>query len=216
MSKRQFAVIGLGKFGSSVATTLFQAGYEVIAIDNNEERVQEIADHVTAAFKADATEEGVLESIGISNVDAVVIGIAQNLGDSVMAIIRAKEAGAPYVLCKANSALQGDVLKKIGADEIIYAERSMGTRIAKKLISGNFLDLYELSKTFSMVEVTMPEQWVGKNLIELDLRKKGINVIGLMEGDKVTVNLDPKMPLPAGATVIIVAANNILSKIVQE
>jgi len=216
MSKRQFAVIGLGKFGSSVATTLFQAGYEVIAIDNNEERVQEIADHVTAAFKADATEEGVLESIGISNVDAVVIGIAQDLGDSVMAIIRAKEAGAPYVLCKANSALQGDVLKKIGADEIIYAERSMGTRIAKKLISGNFLDLYELSKTFSMVEVTMPEQWAGKNLIELDLRKKGINVIGLMEGDKVTVNLDPKMPLPAGATVIIVAANNILSKIVQE
>jgi len=216
MSKRQFAVIGLGKFGSSVAKTLFQAGYEVIAIDNNEERVQEIADYVTAAFKADATEEGVLESIGISNVDAVVIGIAQDLGDSVMAIIRAKEAGAPYVLCKANSALQGDVLKKIGADEIIYAERSMGTRIAKKLISGNFLDLYELSKTFSMVEVTMPEQWAGKNLIELDLRKKGINVIGLMEGDKVTVNLDPKMPLPAGATVIIVAANNILSKIVQE
>ena len=214
MAKRQFAVIGLGKFGSSVARTLFQAGYEVIAVDNNEERVQEMADHVTAAFKADVTEEGVLESIGINNVDAVVVGVAQDLGDSVMAVIRAREAGAPYILAKANSTLQGDVLKKIGADEIIYPERSMGTRIAKKLISGSFLDLYELSKSFSMVELAVPESWVGKNLIELDLRKKGINVIGLMEGDKVTVNLDPKMPLPSQATVIIVAENKILSKIV--
>lgn len=212
-SKRQFAVIGLGRFGMSVAMTLSGAGYDVIAIDNDEERVQEIADEVTYALRADVTEAGVLEKIGISNVDAVVIGIAQDLGQSVMAIIRAKEAGAPYILAKALDPLRGDVLKKIGADEIIYPERDMGTRVAKKIISGNFLDLYELSKNFSMVEILVPAHWEGKNLIELDLRKKGINVIGLMEGEKVTVNLDPKMPLPAGATVIIVADNKILSNI---
>ena len=117
-------------------------------------------------------------------------------------------------MAKALDPLYGDVLKKIGADEIIYPERSMGARVAKKIISGNFLDLYELSRNFSMVEIVVPEHWAGKNLIELDLRKKGINVIGLMEGEKVTVNLDPKMPLPADATVIIVADNKILSKIV--
>lgn len=213
-NKRQFAVIGLGKFGMSVAMTLSLAGYEVIAVDIEEEKVQDISDYVTYAIKADATEAGVLEKIGIKNVDAAVIGIAEDLGASVMAIIRAKEAGAPYVMAKANDTLQGDVLKKIGADEVIYPERSMGTRVAKKLISGSFLDLFELSKNFSMVELVIPEHWVGKNLIELDLRKKGINVIGLMEGEKVTVNLDPKMPLPMGATVIIVADNKILSRIV--
>ena len=213
-NKRQFAVLGLGKFGMSVAMTLADAGYDVIAIDSDEERVQEIADHVTYALRADVTEEGVLDKIGISNVDAAVIGIAQDLGKSVMAVIRAKDAGAPYVVAKANSTLQGDVLKKIGADEIIYPERSMGARIAKKLISGNFLDLYELSRSFSMVEIEVPQQWAGRTLIELDLRKKGVNVIGLMEGDHVTVNLDPKMPLPADATMIIVADNKILSSII--
>ena len=214
MNKRQFAVIGLGRFGMSVAMTLAQTGYEVIAVDSDEERVQEIADHVTYALRADVTEAGVLDKIGLKNVDAAVIGIAEDLGTSVLAVIRAKEAGAPYVLAKALDPLYGDVLKKIGADEIIYPERSMGARVAKKIISGNFLDLYELSRNFSMVEIVVPEHWAGKNLIELDLRKKGINVIGLMEGEKVTVNLDPKMPLPADATVIIVADNEILSKIV--
>ncbi len=213
-NKRQFAVIGLGKFGMSVAMTLAQAGYDVIAIDNDKERVQEVADHVTSAIRADVTEAGVLEKIGISNVDAAVIGIAQDLGTSVMAVIRTKEAGAPYILAKALEPVHGEVLKKIGADEIIYPERAMGARVAKKIISGSFLDLYELSKNFSMVEIMVPPHWEGKSLIELDLRKKGINVIGLMEGEKVTVNLDPKMPLPAGATVIIVADNKILSNIV--
>lgn len=213
-NKRQFAVIGLGKFGMSVAMTLAQAGYEVIAVDNDGEKIQDISDYVTYAIKADATEAGVLEKIGVKNVDAAVIGVATDLGASIMTIIRAKEAGAPYVLAKANDSLQGDVLKKVGANEVIYPERSMGTRVAKKLISGNFLDLYELSQNFSMVELAIPEQWVGKNLIELDLRKKGINVIGLMEGEKVTVNLEPKIPLPADATVIIVADNKILSNIV--
>lgn len=213
-NKRQFAVIGLGRFGMSVAMTLAQAGYEVIAIDNDEERVQEVADYVTYALRADVTEAGVLEKIGLRNVDAVVIGIAEDLGTSVMAVIRAKEAGASYVMAKALDPLYGDVLKKIGADEIIYPERSMGARVAKKIISGSFLDLYELSKNISLVEIVVPSNWEGKNLIELNLRKKGINVIGLMQEEKVQVNLDPKMPLPAGATLIIVAENKILSDIV--
>lgn len=213
-NKRQFAVIGLGRFGMSVAMTLAQAGYEVVAIDIDEDRVQEVSDYVTYALRADVTEAGVLEKIGLRNVDAAVIGIAEDLGTSVMTVIRAKEAGASYIMAKASDPLYGDVLKKIGADEIIYPERSMGTRVAKKIISGSFLDLYELSKNISLVEITVPEAWVGKNLVQLDLRKKGINVIGLMQGEKVQVNLDPVMKLPAGATLIIVAENKILSDIV--
>lgn len=213
MNRRQFAVLGLGKFGKSVALTLANAGYEVIAVDDDEERVNEIADYVTYAIKADVTEHGVLENIGIKNVDAVVVAMALDLGTSVMTTIRAKEVGAKYVLAKASDTMHGNILKKVGADEVIYPEKAMGARVAKKLISNNFLDLYELSKTFSMVEIKVPNQWAGKSLIELDLRKNGINVIGLIEGDKVTVNVDPVMPLPLDETLIIVAENELLSKL---
>lgn len=214
MNRRQFAVLGIGKFGKSVAMTLANAGYEVIAVDDDEERINEIADHVTYAIRADVTEQGVLENIGIKNVDAVVVAMALDLGTSVMATIRAKEVGAKYVVAKASDTMHGNILKKVGADEIVYPEKAMGARIAKKLISNNFLDLYELSRTFSMVEIKVPESWAGRTLIELDLRKKGINVIGLIEGDKVTVNIDPTMPLPLDETLIIVAENEQLSKLV--
>lgn len=214
MNRRQFAVLGLGKFGKSVAMTLANAGYEVIAVDDDEERVNEVADQVTYAIRADVTEQGVLENLGIKNVDAVVVAMALDLGTSVMTTIRAKEVGAKYVVAKASDTMHGNILKKVGADEVIYPEKAMGARIAKKLISNNFLDLYELSKTFSMVEIKVPMQWAGRSLIELDLRKKGINVIGLIEGEKVTVNIDPTMPLPLDETLIIVAENAILSKLV--
>ena len=214
MIKRQFAVLGLGKFGFSIAKTLSNAGYEVIAVDRNEDIVQEIADIVTYALKADVTEPGVLKNIGIRNVDAVVVAISENMESSVMATILAKEAGAPYGLSKAGTELHGQILKKIGADEIIYPEQAMGARAAKKLISGSFLDLYELSKSFSMVEVIMPADWAGKSLKELNLRKKGINVIGMIQEDSIELNIDPDMPLPANETLLIVAKNDILSKIV--
>ena len=214
MTKRQFAVLGIGKFGLSIAKTLSEAGYEVIAVDNDEERVQEVADIVTYALKADVTEPGVLKNIGIRNVDAVVVAISDDMESSIMATILAKEAGAPYVLSKAGTELQGQILKKIGADEVIYPEQAMGARTAKKLISGNFLDLYELSKSFSMVEVMVPKDWEGKTLKQLNLRKKGINVIGMLEGDTIEMNIDPDMPLPADETLLIVAQNDVLSKIV--
>ena len=214
MIQRQFAVLGLGKFGFSIAKTLSNAGYEVIAVDRNEDIVQEIADIVTYALKADVTEPGVLKNIGIRNVDAVVVAISENMESSVMATILAKEAGAPYVLSKASTELHGQILKKIGADEIIYPEQAMGARTAKKLISGSFLDLYELSKSFSMVEVIIPAAWVGKSLKELNLRKKGVNVIGMIQEDSIELNIDPDLPRPANETLWIGAKNDILSKIV--
>lgn len=212
--KRQFAIFGLGKFGSSIAITLANAGYDVIAVDHNEERVSEVADIVTYALQADVMEPDVLMSLGISNIDAAVVAISENMEASIMATILAKEAGAPYVLSKASTEMHSVILKKVGADEVIFPEKSMGTRIAKKLISGNFLDLFELSASFSMVEILVPVEWAGRNLKELDLRKKGINVIGLKIGEKVTVNLDPDYPLPANETLILVAKNEVLSNIV--
>ena len=120
MINKQYAVLGLGRFGTSVALTLAEAGCEVLAVDTDEEKVQELADHVTYAVTADVTEPGVLESLSVSNIDVAVIGIAGNMEDSILATIMTKEAGAGYVIAKAMSEIHGTILEKVGADKVIY------------------------------------------------------------------------------------------------
>ena len=150
MARKEFAVFGLGEFGRSVALTLAKNGCEVMAIDSSSEKVQEIADSVTHAVKADATDMDVVRSLGLNNLDAVVIAIGNNLEASIMATIISKECGVPYVLAKASNDIHAAVLRKVGADEIIYPEKAMGVRTARNLMSGNFLDFIELSKSFSI------------------------------------------------------------------
>lgn len=213
MARREFAVFGLGEFGRSVALTLAKNGCEVMAIDSSSEKVQDIADSVTHAVKADATDMDVVRSLGLNNLDAVVIAIGNNLEASIMATIISKECGVPYVLAKASNDIHAAVLRKVGADEIIYPEKAMGVRTARNLMSGNFLDFIELSKSFSMVEITPPPSWVGKSLRELDLRKKGLNVIACKQGDNVITQLDPDTVLREGDDFIIVGQNEALNRI---
>ena len=213
MARKEFAVFGLGEFGRSVALTLAKNGCEVMAIDSSSEKVQEIADSVTHAVKADATDMDVVRSLGLNNLDAVVIAIGNNLEASIMATIISKECGVPYVLAKASNDIHAAVLRKVGADEIIYPEKAMGVRTARNLMSGNFLDFIELSKSFSMVEITPPPSWVGKSLRELDLRKKGLNVIACKQGDNVITQLDPDTVLREGDDFIIVGHNESLNRI---
>lgn len=216
MSKKSFAVFGLGKFGTSIATVLAQAGHEVIAVDHDEEKVQDMADLVTCALRADITEPGVMKSLGVSNVDAAVVAISANMEASIMATILAKEVGVPYVLNKGLNDLHATILKKVGSDEVIFPEKAMGTRIAKKLISGNFLDLFELSSSFSMVEVIVPSEWAGKTLRELNLRDKyKVNVIGIKIGETVEVNMNPNSPIPGGETLILAGRNQDLTRILN-
>ena len=184
MSK-QYAVIGLGKFGFSVATTLAQAGKEVLAVDKDAESVQEIADLVTYAARADITDSRVFASLGISNMDVVIVGISENMESSILATLQAKEAGVPLVIAKGMSQMHANILKKVGADRVVMAESETGIRLGKSLISGGFQDFFMLSDSFSMVELPVPEEWTGHNLEELDLRKKySINVIAVKDGDR--------------------------------
>lgn len=214
MDRQSYAVIGLGKFGFAVAETLAKAGYEVMAVDANEDIVQSIAGEVSYAMRADITETGVLESLGISNVDAVVVGIAENLEASIMATIYAKEVGVKYVMAKAENKLHATILKKVGADDIIFPEWSMGTRVAKNLMSGGFVDFFELSSKFSLAELSVPGEWVGKSLIELNLRDQyGVNVIGVKVGDDVQVNVKPDEVFRADQTLMIVGENDSLAKL---
>ena len=199
-----------------MALTLADAGCEVLAVDSDEEKVQELADHVTYAVTADVTEPGVLESLSVSNIDIAVVGIAGNMEDSILATIMTKEAGAGYVIAKAMSEIHGTILAKVGADKVIYPERDSGIRLAKNLVSGNFMEFFALSDTYSIVELKVPGTWVGKSLRELDLRKNlGINMIGVMMEGKTVVNVDPETPLEKSWTAIVVGDNRDLQRLSQ-
>lgn len=194
--KKNFAVIGLGRFGMALALTLAEGDCDVLVIDEKEENVQEIADKVTYAVKADVREPGVLKSLGVQNVDAVIVAVAENTEASIMATMQAKELGVPMVAAKAMNGLHGRILEKIGADRVIYPEKSMGTRVAKNLLSGGFVDMVELSTEFSLAEFQIPEEWVGKSLAQLRIREKHhITVIAIKKGEQIDVNPKPDIPL---------------------
>ncbi len=214
MVRKQFVVFGLGRFGESVARALSEAGSEVMAVDVREELVQEASLYATQAIKADMTDVEVMRSLGIGDMDAAIVAVASNMESSIMATILAKEAGVPYVIAKANSEMHAKILKKVGADKIILPEKEMGEHLARNLVSGNFVDIIELTADFSMAEMPIPKDWVGKSLIQLNIRNKyGINVIAKKTGDKVEVNLSPNELLEEGITLIVLGGNKELEKI---
>lgn len=190
MSNKQFIIIGLGRFGSSIAKTLYSLGNDVLAIDKDEDVVQEIADSVTHAVQLDATDENALRSLGIRNFDVAVVTIGDNIQSSVMATLLVKELGVKYIIAKGHSDLHAKVLYKIGADRVILPEKDMGIRVAHNLVSANILDYIELSEEYSVMEIQVLKEWAGNTLKELKLRSKyGINVMAIKRGDE--VNLAP-------------------------
>lgn len=189
MSKKQFLIIGLGRFGSSIAKTIYELGHDVLAIDKDEEKVQEISDYVTHAVQMDSTDESILKTLGVTNFDVAVVTIGSNLQDSVMATLILKELGVKYIIAKANNELHAKVLTKIGADKVVLPERDMGTRVAHNLVSSNILDYIELSEEYSILEIEAIKEWFNKSLKEIEIRKKhGINVVAIKRGEKVNIS----------------------------
>lgn len=214
MKAKSFAVIGLGQFGMTLARELANADYDVLAIDDKDENIQEIADAVTYAVRADVREPDILKSLGVQNVDVAIVAVAENMEASITATMQAKDLGVPMVLSKAMNSLHGRILEKIGADQVIYPERSMGLRVARNLTSDGFEDIFELSSEFSMAEFRIPAEWVGKSLAELKIREKyKINVVAAKLGDEVNVNVDPAQKLEAGCILVAAGKNQDLNKV---
>lgn len=189
MANKQFVIIGLGIFGSSMARTLYSLGNDVLAIDKNENLVQKIADEVTQAVVLDATDENALKSLGINNFDVAVVTIGENIQSSIMATILVKELGAKYIISKAKNDLHGKVLKKIGADRVVLPEKEMAIRIAHNLVSSNILDYIELSSDYTIVEIQVSDKWIDKSLKDIKLRSKyGINVIAIKRKEKLVIS----------------------------
>lgn len=188
---KQFVVIGLGRFGSSVARALYSMNHDILAIDKDEERVQEISDYVTHAVQADATDENVLKSLGLRNFDVAVVTTSMDIQSSILITLLCKEMGVRFVIAKAQNDLHAKVLYKIGADKVVFPERDMALRVAHNLVSSNILDYIEVAPDYSLVEIEALPRWVGCTLKELNMREKyGINVLAIKHGKD--INVSPK------------------------
>jgi trk system potassium uptake protein TrkA len=192
MNKKQVAVIGLGRFGSSLVKELSAMGHEVLAIDTRESRVNDMIDIATQAVEADSMDENVLKSFGLSDFDVVVVAIGENLQSNVLTTIMLKEMGVRRIIAKAQNELHGRVLEKLGADLVVYPERDMAVRVAHALVSNSVLEYISLSSNYSIVEMITPRVFVGKTLAEMDLRSRyQVNIMAIKRGENIIVAPGP-------------------------
>lgn len=213
---KTFLVVGLGRFGTSVACRLQELGNEVMVIDENAEYVQKISDRVTYAVVGDARDEEVLESLGVGNIDCAVVAIGDNLAANILVTLNLKSLGVPQVICKAKDEQQRRALEKIGADRVLIPEREMGMKLAQNLTSASVLDYIELSNSCGIAELKTPSLWVGKNLRDINVRAKyGVTVIALRKGGEISVALDPDAALLESDILVILGENDRLEVVQQ-
>ncbi len=209
MLKKSYAVFGLGRYGRAVAMELVNNGVEVLGVDISEELVESAMTDIPYCKCADVTDLEVLKQMGIASVDVVIIAMASRLEASVMATMLCKELGVETVIAKCANEMGYKILTKIGADRVVFPERDSGTRLAKNLLCNGFVDIMELTKNASMLEIDVRPEWVGKSLVELNLRKKlSINVVAILHNNDVIVNMDPAGKLEEDMRLIVIANPN--------
>lgn len=214
--KKSYAVFGLGEFGRSVATELMAAGADVMVLDQDEDRVSDMADEVTLAMQIDATEMRSFETLGLSNMDGVIVAMTGCLDACIITILAAKEAGVPFILAKSQDSTQTTIFERIGADKIVTPEHDGGVRVARNIIAGNFLDFFELSKSLRMVEMAVKEEWENKSLIDLSLRQKHkINVVAIRRNGELSTDIDPNMSFHKGDTILITIDKKYIEDLIQ-
>ena len=212
--KKIYAVFGLGRYGSAVAQELVSNGMEVIAVDSDERVVNTAADELPICKCADVTDPDVIHQLGIANVDVVIVAMANNLEASVMAVTLCKEIGVKTVIAKCANEMHQKILARVGADKVVFPEKESGIRLAKNLLSSGFVDIVSLAKNVSMIELDVKPEWVGNNLIGLNLRKKySINVVALRRDEAVSVDIDPLDALRENDKLIVIANTEKLSKL---
>ena len=212
--KNTYAVFGLGRYGTAVARELVANGMEVIAVDTDQRIVNAVADDLPICKCADITDPEVIRQLGICNVDVGIVAMANNLEASVMTVTLCKEAGVPTVIAKCANEMHQKILTRVGADKVVFPENESGIRLAKNLLSSGFVDMVSLAKNVSMIELDVKPEWVGKNLIELNLRKKySVNVVALRKGDAVSVDIDPHAALLESDKLIVIANTEKLAKL---
>lgn len=211
---KSFIILGAGRFGASLAKTLYELGHEVLVIDGKEEIIAEISDHVTHAVIGDCSDESTLKSLGVRNFDIAVVAIGGNMESSILVTLMLKEMGVQYIVAKAQSNIHARVLSRVGADKVILPERDMGVRLAQSLAMHNILDFIEVSPRYSILEITTPELWIGKSLKDINVRvKHGINILAIKTGDDIDISPDAGRVLHAEDVMIVIGSNEDLNKL---
>jgi trk system potassium uptake protein TrkA len=214
--EKQFAVIGLGRFGRAVCHTLDQLGYEVLAADKEEDRVSQARAENLAAhcIQLDSTNPLALEESGILEIDTVIVAIGNFLEESIVTTLNVKEAGVRHVVAKASSEIHGTLLTKVGADLVVYPEAEMGRALARSLTQRGILERFELDPDNSIVEVMVPEEFHDHTIMDLQLRAKyGVNVIAVSQDQKFEINPDPHQKLLKGSAIIVIGSNKNISRL---
>ena len=211
---KTYAVFGLGRYGRAVAEELINNGAEVLAVDIEQDNVDNAIETIPVCKCADITEPEAIKRLGIANVDVVVVAMASNLEASVMAVTLCKEAGVPTVIVKCGNEMHQKILSRVGADKVIFPEKESGVRLAKNLLTSGFAEMIELSDDVSMVEIDVKDEWVGKTLMDLNLRKKyTINVVAIRKEGNINTAVDPLLPLEKGMQLIVIANTAKLQKL---
>lgn len=205
-AKKTYAVFGLGRYGTAVARELVENGMEVVAVDAQQKIVNDAAAYLPVCKCGDVADPEVISRLGIGSIDTVIVCMASNLEASVMAVTLCKEAGVKNVIAKCANEMQQKILLRVGADKVVFPENESGIRLAKNLLSSGFIDMISLSQDVSIIEIDVRDEWCGKNLIELNLRKKyGLNIVAVKKDGRVNVNINPEQPLDEEATLIVIA-----------
>ncbi|MBR5897316.1 MAG: TrkA family potassium uptake protein [Lachnospiraceae bacterium] len=213
MSNKSIAVLGLGKYGISLAKNLYNMGADVLVVDNDPDSLKEMAGCCTAAIQADLEIEEEILALDLKNMDIVVVAMAGNLSASILVVTVAKEKGVPLVVAKSSGERMSSILKKIGADKVIIPEESSGFQSARILLSDTLLDYFKVDDNLSMIEMRPEEKWVGHSLINLNLRKKhNMNVVAIKSAAGNWHMIDPSKPLPAECRLLIVIDAESLAK----
>lgn len=220
--KKSFCIIGLGRFGQTLAVNLAKTNHQVLVIDINEDIVNVMSDVVTNAVVGDPTSEAVLRAADVDEYDCVVVATAENINDSILTVITLKELGVKQVVARAGNEQHGRVLEKIGADMVVFPERDMGERLVNILDRNNVMEYIEFSDTHSIVEVAVPEAWVGKSLIDLDVRRRyGVTVLAVgsynpeHHASTMDISPDPSKPFTGSETVALLGENSAIDKITK-
>ena len=213
---KSYVVIGMGRFGTEVARSLFELGCEVLAIDSSNELIQQISNEVTQAVVADAQDKEVLRALGVKSFDCAIVAIGGSLTDSVLATMNLKELGVPHIVCKAHDETHRKVLLKVGADQVVIPEQENAARLARSLSSFNVLDYIELSEDYGIIDVPAPASWVGKSLRELNVRAKvGVNILAIKHGGELNISPSPDDPI-RDADVLVVLGDTLALKAMQK
>jgi len=206
--RKEFVVIGLGRFGSSIVRELIAQGANVMAIDSSQERVDDFAQIATQAVVADTTDESVIKSLGLWNFEHVIVAIGEDIQSSILTTLILKELGVPQITAKANNDYHEKVLRKIGADFVVHPERDMGIRIANNMLSSNVLDYLELSDEHSIMEIRVSDRIAGRSLVDLDIRAKyDINIVGIKRGEQILISPSPTDPFLIGDILLVIGAD---------